>query len=127
MTIKRRFYNYLWLLILSVIVPYLITVILTIYTGDRLAGMKMSVVPGVLLVHLIFGAFFIKKNLIHKTLLMILFSIFIMGLVWVFVVNQTLVKTNFDIYGFWDLSLTNFIIGLIVWELFYQINIKVSK
>ena len=127
MTIKRRFYNYLWLLILSVIVPYLITVILTIFTGDRVSGMKMSVVPGVLLVHLIFGAFFIKKNLIHKTLLMILFSIFIMGLVWVFVVNQTLVKTNFDIYGFWDLSFTNFVIGVVVWELFYQINMKISK
>lgn len=127
MTIKRRFYNYLWLLILSVIVPYLITVILTIFTGDRVSGMKMSVVPGVLLVHLIFGAFFIKKNLIHKTLLIILFSTFIMGLVWVFVVNQTLVKINFDIYGFWDLSFTNFVIGVVVWELFYQINMTISK
>lgn len=105
----------------------LITVILTIFTGDRVSGMKMSVVPGVLLVHLIFGAFFIKKNLIHKTLLIILFPTFIMGLACFFIVNQTLVKTNFDIYGFWDLSLTNFIIGLIVWELFYQINMKVSE
>lgn len=114
-------------MILSVIVPYLITVILTIFTGDRVSGMKMSVVPGVLLVHLIFGAFFIKKNLIHKTLLIILFSTFIMGLVWVFVVNQTLVKINFDIYGFWDLSFTNFVIGVVVWELFYQINMTISK
>lgn len=42
-------------------------------------------------------------------------------------IRLEIIKTNFDIYGFWDLTVTNFIVGLIVWEIFYNLDKLITK
>jgi hypothetical protein len=48
------------------------------------------------------------------------------GLVWLALTNN-LIKTGWDIYQFWDLSVTNFLGGLIVWETYFQIDQKLNS
>jgi hypothetical protein len=119
--IIHRFIKYFLLAVLSIVTPYLGTMILIIATGDRIEGMKLGVMPGLILPHLIFGLLFIKKQLMAKFLLATLMTVIIFGLV-IATSELDVIKTYFDIYGFWDLVVTNFVIGLIAWETFYQVD-----
>ena len=42
-------------------------------------------------------------------------------------IRLELINTNFDIYGFWDLAVINFIAGLVAWETFYNVDKLVTK
>jgi hypothetical protein len=117
----NRFIKYLLLGILTIVTPHVTTMILIIVTGDRIEGMKLGTIPGVILPHLIFGLAFIKKQLTTKFLLTTLVTATIFGLL-IVTIRLELIKTNFDMYGFWDLAVTNFIVGVITWETFYHVD-----
>ena len=112
---KNRFIKYLLLGVLTIVTPYVATMILIMVTGDRIEGMKLGAVPGLILPHLIFGLIFIKRQLTTKLLLTTLVTAIIYGLLMV-TIRLDIIKTNFDIYSFWDLALTNFLVGLVAWE-----------
>ena len=122
----NRVIKYLLLGLLTVVTPYVTTMILIIVTGDRIEGMKLGAVPGLILPHLIFGLAFIKRHLTIKLLLTTLVTATIYGLLMV-TIRLGIIKTNFDIYGFWDLAVTNIIVGLFVWEIFYHLDKLIIK
>lgn len=122
----NRFLKYLLLGVLTIVTPYVTTMILIIVTGDRIEGMKLGAIPGLILPHLIFGLIFIKRQLTTKLLLTILVTATIYGLLMV-TIRLEVIKTNFDIYGFWDLAVTNFLVGLIAWEMYYQTEKLINK
>ena len=122
----NRVIKYLLLGLLTVVTPYVTTMILIIVTGDRIEGMKLGAVPGLILPHLIFGLTFIKRHLTIKLLLTTLVTATIYGLLMV-TIRLGIIKTNFDIYGFWDLAVTNITIGLFVWEIFYHLDKLIIK
>lgn len=102
------------------IMLYLITIILIALTGDRITGMELGVLPGLLSVHIVFGLIFLRFTLWIKLLI----SLIVGALVYVLVgqvIYYELVSTNWDLYGYWDLTLTNWLIGAIVWEASYHI------
>lgn|SRR5690606_4618871 len=122
----NRFIKYLLLGILTIVTPYVTTMVLIIVTGDRIEGMKLGAIPGLIFPHLIFGLVFIKRKLTTKLLLTALVTATIYGLLMV-TIRLEIIKTNFDIYGFWDLAVTNFLVGLIVWEAYYQTDKLITK
>ena len=126
LTITNRLFYYTSLAGLSIVTPYILTMIFIIATGDRYDGMKLAAIPGLATVHLIFGLLFIKKKLLQKILLTIVISVVTFGLVWLALTNN-IIKTGWDIYQFWDLAVTNFLAGLIVWETYFQINQKLNS
>ncbi len=102
------------------------TMILIIATGDRYEGMKLAVTPGLVLAQLLFGVIFIKRPWLTKIPMIVLATAIAYGLVLV-ITKTELIKTTFDLYGFWDLAVTKFIAGLITWELFYHVDSIVNK
>jgi hypothetical protein len=122
----NRFLKYLLLGVLTILTPYVTTMILIIVTGDRIERMKLGVIPGLILPHLIFGLIFIKRQLTTKLLLTTLVTATIYGLLMVTIWLEA-IRTNFDIYGFWDLAVTNFLVGLIAWETYYQTDKLINK
>ena len=116
-----RIFKYFILGILTVIVPYTVTIFLIMFTGDRYDGMELGVMPGLILPQLIFGLIFIKKSWATRIPIAILLTAIIYGLMLV-IVKTEWIKTNFDLYGFWDLALANLIAGLIIWEIFYHVD-----
>lgn len=122
----NRFIKYFLLGILTIVTPYVTTMILIIVTGDRIEGMKLGAIPGLILPHLIFGLTFIKGQLTTKFLITTLVTSTICGLL-IVTIRLELIKTNFDIYGFWDLAVTNLIVGLVAWEIFYLVDKLVTK
>ena len=87
--------------------------------------MKFAVFPGLISAQFIFGLTFIKENITKKIILDILLTGFILGLVWLGM-TMGIINTGIDSYQFWDLALTNFIAGLITWEIFYQIDSRLK-
>ncbi len=117
-------YGLLALLVLTI--PYVASMIMIVITGDRIEGMKLAVTPGFLLPQIIFGLYFIKQIWILKLLRTFILVSIIYGLSLV-VMNFGLIKTNFDLYGFWDLSITSFLTGIIIWESYYQLDKKLNR
>lgn len=126
LTITNRLFYYALLAGLSIVTPYILTIIFIIATGDRYDGMKLAAIPGLATVHLIFGLIFIKRKLLQKILLTIVITAITFGLVWVGL-TRNIIKTGWDIYQFWDLSVTNFLAGLIIWETYFQIEQKFNN
>jgi Zn-dependent protease with chaperone function len=126
LTVTNRLFYYALLAGLSIVTPYILTMIFIIVTGDRYDGMKLSVIPGLATVHLVFGLLFIKKKLLQKILLTIVITAIAFGLVWLGLTNN-IIKTNWDIYQFWDIAVTNFLAGLIIWETYFQIDSKLKS
>ena len=124
--ITIRMFYYLFLTALIVIIPHLLTMIFIMATGDRIEGMQAAVIPGLLIPHLIFGYFFIKNKKLIKVLRSLLLSIIATVFVIVFI-RYDLIETNWDIYGYWDLIVSNFIVGLVFWETYYQIMRKIKS
>jgi len=115
----NRLLKYILLSVLAMVLPYLTTIILIIMTGDRHEGMELGAIPGLALPHLIFGMAFVRRTLTIRIPITIIMTAIIYGL-FVTAINLDLVKTNFDIYGYWDLAITNLMVGLIGWELYYR-------
>jgi len=121
-----RILNYLLLGILVIATPYLMTMIFIIITGDRYEGMLQAVTPGLISAQLIFGLIVIQKPWLKRIPITIVMTALSYGLVLI-IIKSELIKTSFDLYGFWDLAVTNLVAGLIIWELFYQIDSAISK
>src|SRR5262245_46557900 len=117
----KRLLKYLLLGVLTTVTPYILTMLFILVTGDRIEGMKMAAIPGLVLPHLVFGYNFIERPLIAKLLLSCLVTAAVCGLLFV-IIQSELIKTDIDMYGFWDLAISNFIAGLIAWEIFYHID-----
>jgi hypothetical protein len=83
--------------------------------------MHLAVIPGIIIVHVIIGLIIIKSNWLKKLLLTVAMSTINFALVF-FIMRLGLIRTNFDLYHFWDLSISNLIAGLIAWESYFQIN-----
>ena len=126
LTITNRLFYYVLLAGLSIVTPYIMTMIFIIATGDRYDGMKLGVIPGLATVHLVFGLIFIKKKLLQKIFLTIVITAIAFGLVWLGLTNN-IIKTGWDLYQFWDIAVTNFLAGLIVWETYFQIDHKLKS
>jgi len=126
LTITNRLFYYVILAGLSIVLPYILTMIFIIATGDRYEGIKLAVIPGVTAVHIVFGLFFIRKKLLPKILLTCVFSAIAFGLVWLGMTNE-IITTGWDSYQFWDLAASNFIAGLILWETYFQIDHRLKK
>ena len=128
MTIKNGLLYYVLLAGLSIVTPYIWTIACIIITGDREDGMKLGAIPGLITVHLIFGLIFIKYKFFQKFLLTLLLTTLSFGLVWLGM-SKKIIHTGWDLYGFYDLSITNLLAGILVWESFYQINnrLKLEK
>ena len=118
-SIFKRLIAYAILGVLAIVVPYLFTIIMI--TGDRVAGMSYALLPGIYGVHVIFGYIMMRPLTLKKGILTLFLSalcfmaIFIMGRFSLFP------NFGFDIYGFWDIAISNFLVGLVVWETAYQI------
>jgi hypothetical protein len=121
----RRLFYYLILAVLCKAVPYIVTIILIIATGDRIEGMKLGVIPGLILPQMLFGFLFINIGLVYRILLTCASTILIYWLV-VLSLSYEQISTNFDNYGYWDLAITNVFVGIIIWEMNYHI-IKITK
>lgn len=119
-----RLIYYFLLVGMAFILPYVLTVIFTIISGDRYQGMGGDVLPGILSVHIIFGLLTIQKSLLPKIILTIIISGLAFGLVFIGMTLE-LIKTNLDIYSYWDNAITNAITGIIVWEVYYHVNTKI--
>ena len=122
----KRLLKYLLLGVLTIVTPYVTTMLFIIVTGDRIEGMKLGAIPGLIIPHLIFGLTFIERQLTTKLLLTTLVTATIYGLL-IVIIGIELIETNFDLYGFWDLAITNFIAGLIAWETYYHVDKLISK
>lgn len=120
-----------------ILIPGATTIILILVAGDRIEGMKLGAILGLILPHLLFGIMFIQRQLTAKILITILVTAAIYGLLYMSV-NQVFgfledtpgnefMYTNFDSYGFWDLVLTNLIFGLVAWETFYHTDKLMTK
>ncbi len=124
-TVKQRAFYYLLLGIFCVVIPYLVTILAIIATGDRETGMGLAVIPSLVVIHFVFAILFLKvKPLIRYSLPLLTAFICIIGLK--FLLPLRLIETNFDIYGYWDIALTHFIIAVIIWELTYQVLNKLN-
>ena len=121
-----RILQYVILAVLVISIPYITTIIFIILTGDRIQGMKLGVLPGLVLPHILFGWRFIKKSRKIKVIVILTVMMLIFGLLFIMVRNE-MIRTGWDIYGSWDLKVSNLVAGLIIWEIFYHIDASISK
>jgi len=126
LTISNRLLYYILLGGLSITTPYILTMIFIIATGDRYDGMRLGVIPGIVTVHIAFGLIFIKKKLVQKIFLTVVVTTIAFILVWLGMANK-IITTGWDLYQFWDLAITNFLAGLILWETFFQVNHRLTN
>jgi ABC-type glycerol-3-phosphate transport system permease component len=87
---------------------------------DRITGMQLGVMPGLISVHIVFGLVFFKFNYRLRLLLSLIIGMIISVIVGQ-VMTYELIKTEWDLYGYWDMTLTNWLIGVILWEASYHI------
>lgn len=133
----NRLFKYLLLSVLIILIPCATAIILIFVTGDRIEGMKLGSILGLILPHLIFGFMFVQRQLTAKILITTLLTVVIYGLLYMNVkqvfgsladtAGNEFMYTNFDNYGFWDLVLRNLIIGLVAWETFYHTGKLMTK
>ena len=122
---NNRIFRIIAVIGLSVLTPIIMTIILIIATENRIEGMKLAVHPGVFLVHIFLGYFFVRKKIIEKLLVTIALSTLIYWTVLYMATNDIIVKTGLDYYGFWDLALLNLMVGLVVWETYLHLDNRI--
>lgn len=109
----------------AIVIPFLVTMIIIIVTGDRIAGMKNFAIPSIVLIHLLFSLTQLNGKVLKKILYGIIASIISTGLTSLPIYFN--IRLNIDMYGFWDL-IVFFTLGTIVtWECLYQIDKKMNK
>jgi hypothetical protein len=121
-----RILQYFVLAVLVIAIPYITTIICIMITGDRIQGMKLGAIPGLALPHILFGWRFIKRSPKIKVIVIPIVMVLIFGLIFLMAVNE-MIRTGWDIYGVWDLKVSNLIAGLIIWEIFYHIDASIGK
>ena len=118
--INNRLKQYSILGLLSLLSPYIITIIIIIITGDRTEGMSYFLIPSILIIHLVFSLTQIKKKLIIKLLYTLISSLFTFGFLYVTIYYD--INLNIDMYGFWDLVVFLLISNIISWEILNQVD-----
>ncbi len=124
--IVRRVLSIVLFAVLCIIIPYIITFLLISMTGDRVQGMKLGVVPGVLITHMVFGMFYLQT----VPWIRMIVTLVATGLIYYLLIQSItheLIHTNWDENGYWDLTATNFLIGVIVWEIAYHLVVLLNK
>ncbi|MEO9967698.1 MAG: hypothetical protein ABJF11_18025 [Reichenbachiella sp.] len=121
MDLIKRIPSYLLLGLLASAIPYFVTVALIMATGDRIDGMKMGVFPGVVLVHVLFGIYILKYKWLLKSVLILALTVLVFSLLMLLMQLGWVLRPGWDIYGYWDLVVTNYVVGFFVWESFFQI------
>lgn len=127
MTALQRLLFYFLLGALTACTPYLLTILSIIATGDRIAGMKIGFFYGLAAASAIFGMIFIREKRVLKVILAMMVAALNFALMWLAAANDLLLNIGWDIYGYWDLAVTYYLIGLIIWELYYQITKALKK
>lgn len=127
MNVLKRSLLYLILAVLCKIIPYIITFSSILWTQDRIEGMKLGVIPGLIVPHLIFGFIFLTDTKIKKLIYSIFVAIVIYGIDYFLLKNSLTIETGWDMYGYWDLMVMNFITGIVIWEITYHIHRKIKK
>ena len=84
--------------------------------------MKIGFLYGLVAASAIFGLLFIKKNWVLRILITLLIAGFNFGLLWLVLNNNLMPETGWGNYGYWDLTVTYYLIGLVLWESYYQIG-----
>ncbi len=113
MKIKKRIQFYVMLGLICMVMPYLATI-------DRITGMQLSIIPGLISIHVVFGLIFLRLSFLIRFLISL-----IVGAVIYLIVGQImtyeLISTHWDLYGYWDLTIIDWIVGVILWEASYHI------
>ncbi|MFT3679390.1 MAG: hypothetical protein QM791_03905 [Ferruginibacter sp.] len=126
MTNRNRLLYYLLLFVLCMILPYIIMVCFILITKvDDEVGLSYTLLPGAMAVQFVFGLFFIKTPLLPRLSLSIILALLAFGL-FALLSQYRLFTTGADSFGLFDLVLYNFLAGIIVWELYFQLNRKLS-
>lgn len=126
MNFKTRLINYSVLALFAFLIPYLVIWLLIIFTGDRIEGMKNGITPSIMLVHFFFGMIFISKKQPLKFVISSVLALLITALVILFIKQDVNLDFGVDQYGFFDLSLVNLVIGLLIWEIYFLIDNKLK-
>ena len=127
LTALQRFLFYLLFGVITITTPYILTIFSIIATGDRIGGMKIGFFYGLGVSSVIFGLLFIRKKWIRKTIIILVLATLNFGLFWLVVNDNLIVETGWGNYGYWDLALTYFLIGLIIWEVSHHIIKALEK
>jgi|GEM_PF-2392439 len=118
--IKKRALKYLFLIAISIAVPYFMAFLLILITGNRINGMSYFIFPSLILIHLIFSFTQVKSGLFKKVLFGVVAGIFSVTITWVMMSFD--LSLGIDIYGYWDLIIFNAVGVIGGWELLYQID-----
>lgn len=121
--INNRVKKYTALAILSLLLPFVITGIIIMITGDRTDGMSNFLIPSILIIHLVFSLTQIKKKLIIKLLYTLISSLFTFGFLYMFIHYD--INLNIDMYGFWDLVVFLIVSNICSWEILNQIDKRI--
>ena len=118
--IRDRLIKYLILLSVSVLIPFIFTVMIIWMTDDRIRGMKYFIVPSILIIHLSFALTQLHAKKMKRVFLGFLAAIIAIAIIAIPVFLD--LRLNVDMYGYWDIIIF-FAVGTIgAWELIYQVD-----
>ncbi len=123
---KHRLTSYITLMLLCTLLPYIITIGCITLTQDRIEGMKIAMFGSILIPHFIYGFIILKYDRIKKIIYTSLLSIVVLGINIFLIKNELGLITGWDLYGYWDMILLNFLTGSFVWELFHQLSMRIK-
>ena len=121
--INNRLKQYTILGLLSLLSPYITSIMIIMITGDRTEGMSYFLTPSILIIHLLFSLIQIKKNIFLKLIYVLISSLFTIGFLYVTIYYD--IKLNIDMYGFWDLVVFLLISNIISWEILNQVDKRI--
>ncbi|WP_340202516.1 hypothetical protein [Ascidiimonas sp. W6] len=109
----------------AIVIPFLLTMIIIMVSGDRITGMKNFAIPSIVLIHLSFSLTQLRGTVLKKIIYGIIAAIISTAVTIIPIYFD--VQLNIDNYGFWDL-IVFFALGTIgTWECLYQIDKKINK
>ena len=94
---------------------------------DRIGGMKASILPSILIPHIIYGLLFLKFTNFKKVIYSILIACVILGSTLFLTQNNFFIKTNWDLYRYWDVVVLNFITVFFIWIIVDKIYKRTIK
>ncbi|MBT30259.1 MAG: hypothetical protein CMO01_11415 [Thalassobius sp.] len=123
--IQNRGIKYLMLIVGSLVIPFLVTMVIIMITGDRITGMKNFSIPSIILIHLIFSLTQLKGRILKKVIYGIFAAIISTGLIIIPMYFD--IQLNIDMYGFWEVIIFFSLATIGTWECMYQIDKKINK
>ena len=80
MKLTLRHFSYPILATFCIVSPFIVTVMIIFFSQDRIVGMKLGVIPGILIPHLIYGLIFLQFPKLKKFIYSLLLSLLILGI-----------------------------------------------